>query len=392
MSSDKKIAFVCGMNNNFFSVVRYLRDRGVDCDLLLTDDEAEHFLPYNDTFNTDYMGFTRQLTWGSARVFLGTSTKTILRDLKQYNVIVGCGLAPAYCARAGLKLDIFVPYGGDIWISTAYQIVSPHILPSVWAAAYWQKKGIGKCGIIHMLRAKFYENKISHLMSKSSVRWIDPFPLIYVPEYETENAGKTHWEHLFAQVRNESDFLVVSHSRFVFGNSDMPSAKGQDILLRGWRDFIKRSGVRKSKLILLEYGPDVQRAKQLAIELKIQDSIVWFPKMARKDIMIGLKFVDLVCGSFKHSWLQNGVLTEGMAAAKPILTYRDDSSMTEYPKLYPIYNAHDRETVSQCLMDCANNPEKAMKMGIEARKWYDEEVVEKAISKYINYFNSANSE
>ena len=40
----KKIALIGNMNNNFFSIARYLRDRSYQADLFLID-ELDHFLP-----------------------------------------------------------------------------------------------------------------------------------------------------------------------------------------------------------------------------------------------------------------------------------------------------------------------------------------------------------
>ena len=137
-----KIALLGNMNNNHFAIARYLRDQGFDAHVLLFDDEYNHFLPSCDTYSLDYMSFCHQLSWGSQQRFLSTSKKQINSDLEQYNVLIGCGPAAAYCNKAGLRLDIFMPYGGDIMDITYYKIVSPKRILSFWYTAYMQKKGI----------------------------------------------------------------------------------------------------------------------------------------------------------------------------------------------------------------------------------------------------------
>src|ERR1700722_16655794 len=102
------------MNNINFALARLLRRKGIDADVLLFDEEYEHFHPSSDSYDLEYAKYTRALGWGSGRQFLRTAGQVVRDDLSPYDVLIGCGLAPAYCCRAGRALDIFVPYGGDI--------------------------------------------------------------------------------------------------------------------------------------------------------------------------------------------------------------------------------------------------------------------------------------
>ena len=45
-----KIALIGNMNNNFFSMLRYFRDLGMDATLFLFKNEQAHFLPKYDTW------------------------------------------------------------------------------------------------------------------------------------------------------------------------------------------------------------------------------------------------------------------------------------------------------------------------------------------------------
>ena len=47
-----KIGIIGNMNNSYFSLARYLRDEGYDCELLIFTDEPEHFDPSCDTTST----------------------------------------------------------------------------------------------------------------------------------------------------------------------------------------------------------------------------------------------------------------------------------------------------------------------------------------------------
>lgn len=41
----KKVALVGNMNNNFFSLIRYLKDKNIQAELFLLNNEMGHFCP-----------------------------------------------------------------------------------------------------------------------------------------------------------------------------------------------------------------------------------------------------------------------------------------------------------------------------------------------------------
>jgi glycosyltransferase involved in cell wall biosynthesis len=392
-----RVALLGNMNNNHFAMVRYLRASGIDAELLLFDVEDQHFHPKADSFDTEYMNFTRQLAWGSPRRFVQTSAKQIQDDLAPYDLVIGCGLAPAYCYKANRVLDIFVPYGGDIWMQASYRLSPPYLIPIGWPTAYYQRKGIRKSKVFHMSKTNMmYEGQYQKLKGLSE-RWYEGLPMVYAPGYEqydlSEMASRTHWGYKFSQIRKDSDLMVVSHMRHIWsGASDDPSVKGNDILLRGWKLFCERNKKLKAKLVLTEYGQDVKKSHRLVQQLELGESVVWLPQMYRKDIMVGLYMADIVCGEFVNSWMSSGILYEALVAGKPILARRDDDLyLQDYPNLYPILNARDSESIAARLEEYIQNPELGRQMGRIGHQWYEEEVERKALDRYIAYIERRSS-
>lgn len=390
----QKIAFLGNMNNNHFSMVRYLREKGLDVELLLFNDELEHFQPKADTYCLDYMDYVKQLNWGSLDSFIVTSADEIKKDLSKYQVLVGCGLAPAYCYKAGITLDIFKPYGFDIWGYTRYKINYPWNIVKTWPAVYFQKKGIEKCRVFHMSKTNaLYEKRFNEIIGNNE-RWNDPLPLVYAPEYNSEVLSqllnKTHWGHVFREVRANSELMVISHMRHVYGKQDDPSVKGNDILLKGWQIFLAANPELKSTLVLIDYGQDTNQSKVLIEKLDIKDSITWLPKMYRKDIMPGLMLADIVCGEFVHSWVTGGVLFEALVAKKPILAWRDEHMYASTDsQLYKILNAHSAEDIAARLQFYINDSPQINELGAKGSEWYSNLVVDKVVKKYITYINQA---
>jgi glycosyltransferase involved in cell wall biosynthesis len=385
-----RIALLGNMNNNHFALAQYLRMYGYDCMLLLFDCEQDHFLPSCDAYDTSYMAWTKTLSWGSSRGFMGTSSSIISADLSDYDVIIGCGLSPAFCNKAGINLDVMVPYGSDIWLETMFRLVSLHTLPSVWLSVLMQRIGLGKVNVLHCsITNDTYEKQIQRY-SRRANRWYEGVPIVFAPNYEkdTDLINKTHWGFEFLRIRKSCEFMVIAHSRHIWTDPSNMSSKGNDMLLKGWALFCEQTPDIKKQLILIEYGKDVLKSKQYVKELGIEESVTWLPKMYRKDIMPGLFMADMVAAEFVHSWMTGGVLYEALVASKPILTYRDDALyQQEYPFLYPIYNANTPETIRSRLEEYLDNPEAGKKIGLLGRKWYEEEVVTKAVCKYSKYID-----
>lgn len=395
--SGLRVALLFNMNNNFFAMARYLRDRGIDADLLMFEGEFDHFHPRCDAFDADYMGWVHQLEWGGPHSYLKTKPEKVRRDLQGYDVLIGCGLAPAYCLKGGRVLDVMVPYGYDVWEDTFYRRVGPRVLPTVWLSVAAQRKGMRSIRILHAAYTNaLYEGRFARL-APGVERWTEGIPMVYAPGYERlsvpEMCNRTHWGHLFASIRKSVDFMMVSHGRHFWGEADNPNTKGNDKLLGGWAIFCARTPKVKKKLVLIEYGRDVDRSRAYVRELGIQESVAWLPKMYRKDLMPGLFMADMVAAEFEHSWMTSGVLYEALVASKPILAYREDKLYRDhYPDLYPIYNARSPEEIAHRLEECCGDAERGREIGRQGRRWYEVEVVQRTIDKYGGYIGTRAAE
>ena len=384
-----RVALIGNMNNNFFAFTRFLRDRNIEAEFLLFDGDFDHFSPSADTYSFDFQQYVKLLDWGTTIYSLyKTPREKIIEDLAMYDVYIGCGLAPAFFYKAGLTLDIFVPYGGDIWTETQWSksIFSKFGILKNYSA-YHQRKGINLAKIIHMsLTNDIYEKQIKKIAPKVE-RWKDGLPMVYSPQYSAESIGrnhlKTHWHEEFYKLRESNELLVISHMRHVWGDASNPSAKGNDILIKGWKRFCDRNQNLTAKLLLLEFGPDVVKSKKLVSELELDNKVVFLPKMLRKDLFVGLIESDVVLGEFANSWCGSGVLYEGLVADKPIIAYRDES-LYEGVDLYPILNANCAETICSSLEQIASR--NFSLTGLSGKHWYEDQVVKPSMDKYCSYF------
>jgi hypothetical protein len=388
-----RVAFIGNMNNNSFAMARYLRDRGVDCHLFLFPQEIGHFHPSCDTYSLDYQAWTRQLRWGDRRTFLRARSDSLRTELSGFDVRVGCGLAPALCELLGLTLDVLVPYGGDLLEETRFAMTHPRFLRTSVAATWAQRAALRNVPFIHSppLIAS-YEDLIRRYCGRAD-RWSDGVPMVYAPEYAPERLPymieRSHWGHEFHRIREGCKFMVVSHGRHVWGPQSNPSVKGNDVLLHGWSSFVRQHASTTARLVLLEYGRDVERSKELAWTLGIEDSIVWLPKMLRKDIMPGLVLADVVAGEFVHSWDCGGVIYEALVAKKPIIMHRTEVANTSgTAAMFPVFKASTPEEVASQLLTLAKEPEAGRQAGEVAGKWYHERVARQGTDRYLELLSA----
>ena len=385
-----KVAFIGNMNNNHLSLTRFLRTRGVDATLLLTDREYPHFHPSADCLGDSYTHFTRQLTWGSPTSLQRVSKKRMFADLAEFDILIGCGLAPACCAHAGRSLDVFVPYGSDIWESTMFRLCRPKNIITSWRAAIAQRSAIAKLPIIHMPPARVYEDRLARLAPRSA-RWREGLPMVYSPMYQGNQTQRllreTPHGDRFQKIRQTCDLMVFSAVRHAWCLPDSdPNSKGTDRLLRAIASVAARRPNLRIRLVTMEYGQDVVASKALAIELGIADSIEWLPLMHRRELMGGLLISDVACAEFVTSYDSSGVVYEALVAGKPLIMHRVDSQYAPSAPpggLCPVLNAHTPIEIADRLQWVADHPQDSRAFGARGTLWYDSEVVDRALRKYI---------
>lgn len=388
-----KVACIGNMNNIFFSLVRHLRDREIEADVLLLNTEMWHFHPSSDSYDLNYQKYTRSLSWGSPLDFTKTSKRQILEDLKKYDMIIGCGSTPAFMNKIGRRLDLFIPYGDDI-VSYAffnfkkplykcvYQLVCASFIKS-------QKTGIRKAAYLNIDPTNDEMEKVISQLNYTGKRLNCGIPMIYTPIYHPDRLpqfyDRSHWFREFEGIRQKHQLMLFHHARHVWKNSpDRFTWKANDKLFRGFADFVKQNSSVSACIVSFEYGSDVNETKRLVHELGIEGQVFWFPQMMRKDIMVGLNLSDIGTGEFHMSWLSCGTIYETLAMAKPLMHYREDRLYKHhYSELYPMIHIKTPEDVAGALHDYLKRPDYYKEMGEKGREWLQQYAIDYPLNEYM---------
>lgn len=395
----KRIALIGNMNNNFFALARYL-EKSYQVDLILLCTEQAHFLPENDSFEIQNFNIVESRLSQLPSEFFGNNINYIFKLLSHYDYTIGCGPAPAYMSRINKSLDLFIPYGSDIYYIPFIPVLLKKGIKRLIKEQffkYHQKRGIIKSSQVMM---DYTNQSYEFLFEKLYIdkkRFFNNPPFLYIHEFNSlsikDNYSKSKFYSKFAKLREENDFLIFHHSRHEWNKNNIIEVeidnhtKGNNKLIQGFASYLKNSNL-KAHLILFEYGSCVELSKKLINTLNIENYVTWMPLMPRKEIMVGISLCDIGVGELDSSYFSYGAIYEFLAMSKPVIHYRIDSEFEEYyPEMYPMYSANTAEQVEKYFMDYELNPSTFAKTGDRANKWFLKYAIEKplnVINKLIN--------
>lgn len=384
-----KVACICNMNNNFFALVRHLRDRGIDAELLLTNTEHPHFLPQADTYDLGFQAYTRHLPWGDLPSWRTINPNAIAEQLAPYDFLIGTHAVPAFVGLAGRRLDVFNPHGSDLYQHPFERLhLCRHPLDYARFARA-QARGIRNSRAVFLGSNQDLAPSLDKLRYKGKVVYRS-VPFIHTPTYNHEaleqHADRTHWHHEFRRIRKEHDIMVMHQTRHIWSTYvDAISSKRNDVAIEGFAALVHATkGRRNPGLVLCEYGPDVQASRRLIQRLGIERNVHWLPMMYRKDLMVGLDMADISVAQFGLSIVHNGVIAEALALGKPVMLRRDDALYGSIlPSLYEAMNAQNSEEAAALFLDYERNPGRYEEMGRKGREWFLRHAVEEPLGELM---------
>jgi len=366
-----KIALVGNMNNNFFSLMRYLRDLGLDAYLLTYRNELSHFTPENDTWSYEkWAPFIKKtkIVNGGLKSYFSYSKQFLLRELSGYDYYITNGFSPALFRKAGLKIDLFMPYSINIEYTYFYnkQRIIDYLAEPLFH--FLQKRGLkSTVKLLGTVDVGAYNRAIEYKLKAIPLA----MPMVYVEDQASLDIGLETIIKKFADYQ----LTVFSHvSHFPHG-SDGHKIKRNDVIIRGFAEFRHKHIDIKPLLVLLDYGQGVDDSKALIAELGITDQVLWLPKMARKELMAILNHIDIGAGEFGGD-MWGGTVWEFMSAGKSFFQYvalkdNEISRLLNAP-CPKFFNTNDPVRIAEILFEYTENPEKYRKLGKNIQQWFQE--------------------
>ena len=432
-----KVAILGNMNNNNFSLLRYLRDLNIDATLFLYKNDgsffSSHFDYKSDTFEVEkwekyiirteiidsrsqiiginfflniYLYISNKffnllskgiVTKNSPSVFF--IKKYLKKKLGGYDVIIGTGIAPSLFYLCDMKLDIYAPYAFGIEYFDCYEtrnliqsknIVKKYIYKRLKQIQYM---GLKKTKIINTQFGVTFET-----LKKNSLHFYPlDYPMVYLSENHLKLFDANNKSFNFL---GEYDFVVLSHSRHIWINEnsdekndwDLYENKHNNWLIESFTSIKKKYPKKKLLLILFEYGKDVKISKKLCKKLKIENSVIWCKKMDRKEILGLINKVDVVASEFYtgEGIMWGGCGWEALIMGKPLIVgfnFKKDNFVKNFgfpPP--PILGVKNKKDILKHLEKLISKPKYTSKIGIESKEWFEEYNSYKAAKKWIKLF------
>jgi hypothetical protein len=400
----RRIAILGNMNNNGFALLRYFREAGEDADLLLYHNDGRgtlsHFNPESDCWDYEkWSQFVHRIPvvngfvsvpsqtigsflwpfwvlWsyfrGNAAVSSVVSDAHIRRILGPYTHIVGSGVAPAICHRAGRQLDIFFPYSLGVEFVESSTIRAWQGVPGFsklrpFLRAILRNQILGIKASKHVLN--FDQGSTEEVLSDLGVK-SKPIgvPMVFTDELDELEVGVP--EAVGTQLLG-LDFSCGSFARHLW------SVKGNENFLREFAQFRHEHQEKNIRLFLSNYGPDVPRSKALILDLDVEDSVIWMPILPRKIVRILAPQFDVLAGEFHAGprTIWGGTGWEALAYGVPFIQgfnfidgEFEDLSGTPEP---PILKVQHEGDIHKHLTWCLTNPAERAELSSANRAWFD---------------------
>tara|TARA_B100001059_G_scaffold102681_1_gene102438 strand:+ start:18632 stop:19945 length:1314 start_codon:yes stop_codon:yes gene_type:complete len=433
-----KVAIIGNMNNNNFSLLRYLRDLGINAKLFLFKNdgtnESSHFSCSADTFELDKWSpyITRTEILNSQVQILGTNfffnflfyiiyilhkvffkkkqlryypsifgiKKYIKKTFKDFDVLIGTGNTPAIFYSSGLQINIFAPcsFGIEYFdcINTKKLISS-----NFFVIRYFAKK-MKKFQLNGMKNSKIINTQFGVTLESLEQNKLYFYPIDYPMVYLSKShllRGEDSNLDIINKI-NEYDFVVLSHSRHLwvkpessnFNRWDEYANKNNNWLINSFSRTIKEFPKKSILLILFEYGPNVEETKKLCKTAGIEKNVVWIPIMNRRDILVLINRVNVVASEFYSGQgiMWGGTGWETLIMGKPLIVGFNFPN-NSFKKLFgfdppPVFGVKKEKDIFSHLVSLINSPELEKKNGVKNKEWFYKYNGYIAAKKWVNLF------
>lgn len=153
--------------------------------------------------------------------------------------------------------------------------------------------------------------------------------------------------------------------RFFMPSRHHWAEKGNDKAIRAFANFHRHFG---GELVLVNWGTDLGKSKELVRELGIDAAVSYLEPMPKAELIEQYRDSDVVLDQFTlGSW---GTATpEAMACGKPVIMYYNSAVVKEcFGGLPPILNSFSAEDIEENMEECLSSDFREA-VGQKGRKW-----------------------
>jgi glycosyltransferase involved in cell wall biosynthesis len=190
------------------------------------------------------------------------------------------------------------------------------------------------------------------------------------------------------QIRAERYFF--SSTRHVWSGTlrDMADNKGNDVLLKSYAIFKRRTGDHQSKLVLVRKGPDAGASQSLSQTLGINHDIAWTDEMRREELDRYYQGAAVCFGQFGTPVITYAAL-EPLANGTISISFSNDNGFPApfYKEKPPIFSSRDPKEIAEFMVRVLARKEDYEDLSYESWLWIQNNCSEeKFVESFLTLF------
>jgi len=374
-------------------MMRYFHDLGVEAHLFKFANELAHFQPECDTWYINkYQKYIHEIPIinGDISQFFKYKRQELYNIFKGYDFYIGCGFAPAYFKKAGLRLDVFIPY--CVGIEFTFRVDKLSILD------YFKEEIVKRIQRSGIKKAVKLVATVDKETAEKAFCYGVPVVKLAIPmvydEKTIQNTNYTATVKNIIEKLSEYDFVAFSHVSHFSPNTRSYFDKRNDIFINGFAHFLTlNKTAKKPILVLLEYGKYVDGSKKLIKQIGIEDKVMWLPLMMRKELMKVMEYAH-VGGSEFGGLFWGGTGWEFLCKGIPFFHHLNMDNeqfkqLTNFDKP-AIFDMGDPKEIGE-RMNQLNIEKNYHEIGTSLKNWYNINSGRDLASKYIELLKTLNN-
>lgn len=169
----------------------------------------------------------------------------------------------------------------------------------------------------------------------------------------------------------DADFILFHPPRQHWETRRDPDwEKGNDLLIRGFADFVKTTAPRAAA-IFVDWGLKVEESKELLRQLGIADRVKWVRPLPNVQMIKYVKATDALADQF-YLGAFGSTMPKALLHGSPALIYLDEERHRWcFPEMPPVLNVRTPEEISAALKRLYADADFRRDLISRGRAWYD---------------------
>lgn len=331
-----KILIAGNMVNVGYLIAKILRERNIDVTLLMNTNPA----PFSDPLLFDPSLKNKYPSWIH---FYDTSSKLwifkILKEMwkKEYDIVQAHVELPMFCNLISKPYIAFCQ-GSDMRELAFAKTIKGRLLHRALKRA----------------KVVLYNNP-------------DLYPLAEKLGLGTRTFGNARYiPYSVGDVTNGINHTANDKLTIFHPTSHSWRLKGNNIFIKGFAKFVKN---HSATLIIVDWGEDVERTKELINSLEISSHVKIINTLDKKGMQEYYNSCDVVADQFILGSMGT-ISLETLLNGKPLLTsINENDYLNVYDNIPPVLNAKTEEQICQQL-ELAMDKKTRENIGTKGKKWY----------------------